>query len=69
MALPLADRVAKRVDPMPTFHFCVEENEEEQALGELNDLVQRFVGGVHGTWKKIIVLSGAAEYVMPRSSF
>ena len=44
--------------------------ESEQAFGGLNHLVSRNAGGAHWTWKKvtIVVDSGAAESVMPRST-
>ena len=59
------------MDPRPAFHFLAEDDEEEQASGELNHLVSRSAAGAQWTWKKITVVvdSGAAENAMPRSMF
>ena len=53
------------------FHYLAEDDEGEQASGGLNHLVSRNPGGTRWTWKKVTVVvdSGAAENVMPRSMF
>ena len=63
-------RWRRRVDPRPAFHYFAED-EDEQASGGLNHLVSRNAGGAQWTWKKVnvVVDSGAAENVMPRSMF
>ena len=57
------------MDPRPAFHFLAEDDEDEQVSGGLNHLVPRNAGGTQWTWKKVTVVvdSGAAEQVMPRS--
>ena len=59
----------KRVDPRPASRYLAEDAEDEQVSGGL--LVRRNAGGAQWTWKKITVVvdSGAAENVMPRSMF
>ena len=59
------------VDPRPAFHHLAEDDEDEQASGGLDHLVSRNTGGAQWTWKKVtlVVDSGAAENVMPRSMF
>ena len=56
-------RKGRRIDPMPTLQYFAEDDEEGQASGGLNHLVQRNVGVAQWTWKKVIVVvdSGAAE--------
>ena len=58
----------KRMDPRPTFQ-CLAEDDEDEQVG-LNHLVPRHAGA-QWTWKKVTVVvdSGAAENVMPRSMF
>ena len=55
----------------PTFHYLTEGDEEEQALGGLNHLVNWNAGLVQCTWKKvtIVLASGAAKNVMSKSMF
>ena len=59
------------MDSRPAFHYVAEDDEEEQAFGVLNHLVSRDAGGAQWTWKKVTVVvdSGAAKGVMPRSMF
>ena len=46
-------RWGKRKEQRPTFHCLVEDDEEEQASGGLNHLVQRNSGGAHWTLKNV----------------
>ena len=64
-------RCGRRIDPRPAFHYFAEDDEGKQAPGGLNQLVSRSVGGAQWTWKKVTVVvdSGAAQNVMPRSMF
>ena len=64
-------QVRKARDQMPTFHFVAEDDGEESAFGGLNHLFQRSAGGDQWTGKKVTVVvdSGAAENVMPKSMF
>ena len=52
-------------------HYLAEDDEEEQASGGLNHVVQRNAGGAQWTWKKVTVVvdSGAVENVMPQNMF
>ena len=61
----------KRVDPRPAFLHLAEDDEDEQAFGGLNHLVPRNAGGAQWMWKKVtvVVVSGAAENVMPWTMF
>ena len=63
-------RWRRRIDSRPAFHYPAEHDKDEQASRGLNHLVPRNAGGAQWTWKKVIVVldSGAAENVMPRSS-
>ena len=64
-------RWGRRSDSRAAVHSLAEEDEEgEQASGGLNHLVPRNAGGAQWTWKVTVVVdSGAAENVMPRSMF
>ena len=64
-------RWGRRIDSRPAFHFLAEDDEGEQASGGLNHLVSRNARGAQWTWKKVTVVvdTGAAENVMPRSMF
>ena len=69
---PKKSRVARwgrRIDSRPVFHHLADE--DEQASWGLDHLVLRNAGGAQWTWKKVTVVvdSGAAENVMPRSMF
>ena len=59
------------MDPRPAFHDLAEDDEDVQASGGLNHLVPRNAGGAQWTWKRVtvVVYSGAAENVLPRSMF
>ena len=48
--------VEKARGPRPTLHFLAEDDEEEQASGALNHVVQRNAGGAQWTWKKLTVV-------------
>ena len=52
-------------------HYLAEDDEGQQASEGLNHLVSPIAGGTRWTWKKVTVVvdSGAAENVMPRSMF
>ena len=69
---PRRNRITRwrRRDPTPAFHSLAED-EDEQASGGLNHRVSRNAGGAQWTWKEVTVVvdSGAAENVMPRSMF
>ena len=61
-------QVGKREDQRPTFPFLAED-EEKQASGVLNQLVQRNAGRAQTSKKVTVVVdSGAAENVMPRGT-
>ena len=62
-------RWRERVDPRPEFHNRAED--DERVSGGLNHLLPRHAGGPQWTWQKVTVVvnSGAAEDVMPRSVF
>ena len=64
-------RWRRRIDSRPAVHCLAEDDEGEQASGGLNHLVSRSAAGTRWTWKKVTVVvdSGAAENVMPRSMF
>ena len=64
-------RWGRRIDSRPAVHYLAEDDEGEQASGGLNHLVPRNAGGGQWTWKNVTVVvdSGAAENVMPRSMF
>ena len=64
-------RWRKRSDPRPTFHYLTEDDGEEQAPAGLNHLVQPNAEEAQSMWKKVTVVvnSGAAENMMPRSLF
>ena len=64
-------RWSRRVDPRPAFHYLAEDDECEQTSRGLNHLVSRNARGAQWIWKKVTVVvdSGAAENVMPRSMF
>ena len=70
---PRRNRITRwrRRDPRPAFHYLAEVDEDEQAFVGLNHLVLGNAGGVQWMWKNvtIVVGSGAAENVMPRSMF
>ena len=57
----------KREDQRPTFHNLAEDDGEEQASRSLNHLVQRNAGA-QWTEATVVVDSGAAENVMPKSA-
>ena len=64
------ERTLKNSRARPACHHLVEDHEGEQASGGLNHLVSRNAGGTQWTWKVTVVVdSGAAENVMPRSMF
>ena len=67
----MKNRCGRRIDPRPASDHLAEVDEGEQASGGLNQLVSRNAGGTQWTWKKVTVVvdSGAAEHVMPRSMF
>ena len=58
-------------DSRPASHNLAEEDEHEQVSRGLNHMVSRNTAGTRWTWKKVAVVvdSGAAENVMPRSMF
>ena len=60
-----------RIDSRPAVHYLAEEDEDEQVSKGLNHWVSRSAAGTQWTWKKVTVVvdSGAAENVMPRSMF
>ena len=62
-------RWRRRIDSQPD--YLAEDDEGQQASGGLNHLLPRNAGGAQWTWKKVamVVDSGAAENVMPRSMF
>ena len=64
-------RWGRRIDSRPAFHYLAEDDEGQQASEGLNHLVSPNAGGAQWTWKKVTVVvdSGAAENVMPRSMF
>ena len=64
-------RWRRRIDSRPAFHYVAEDDEDEQASRGLNHLASRNAGRAQWTWKKVTVVvdSGAAENVMPRSMF
>ena len=64
-------RWGRRIDSRPAFQYLAEDDESQQASEGLNHLVSRNAGGHQWTWKKVTVVvdSGAAENVMPRSMF
>ena len=66
-----ATRWGRRIDSRPAFHYLAEDDEGQQASEGLNHLVSPNAGGAQWTWKKVTVVvdSGAAENVMPRSMF
>ena len=59
------------MDPRPAFRYLADDDEGEQVPGGLNHLVPRNAVGTQWTWKEVTVVvdSGAAENVMPRSVF
>ena len=61
----------EKANPRPAFYCLAEVDEDEQVSGGLNHLVPRNAGGAPWTWKNVTVVvdSGAAENVMPRSRF
>ena len=64
-------RWRRRTDSRPAVHYLAEEDEDKQVSRGLNHLVPRSAAGTRWTWKKVTVVvdSGAAENVMPRSMF
>ena len=64
-------RWGRRIDSRLAVHHLAEEDEDEQVSRGLNHLVSRSAAGTQWTWKKVTVVvdSGAAENVMPRSMF
>ena len=64
-------RWGRRIGSRPAVHYLAEEDEDEQVSRGLNHLATRSAAGTQWTWKKVTVVvdSGAAENVMPRSTF
>ena len=64
-------RWGRRIDSRPAVHYLAEEDEDEQVSRGLNHLVSGSAAGTQWTWKKVTVVvdSGAAENVLPRSMF
>ena len=64
-------RWGRKIDSRPAVHYLAEEDEDEQVSRDLNHLVSRSAAGTQWTWEKVTVVvdSGAAENVMPRSMF
>ena len=64
-------RWGRRIDSRPAFHNLAEDDEGQQASEGLNHLVSPNAWRAQWTWKKVTVVvdSGAAENVMPRSMF
>ena len=60
----------KADDSQPAVHYLAEEDEDEQVSRGLDLLVSRSAAGTQWTWKVTVVVdSGTAENVMPRSMF
>ena len=64
-------RWRSRIDSRRAVHCLAEEDEDELVSRGLNPLVSRNAAGTKCTWKKVTVVvdSGAAENVKPRSMF
>ena len=58
----------KRMDPKAAFHHLAEDDEEEQVFGGLNHLSHETLGSMEES-HRCSRLGGAAENVMPRSTF
>ena len=71
VSLSRVTRWGRRIDSRPAVHDLAEDDEGGQASGGLKHLVPRNAGGAQWTWKKVTVVvdSGAAQNVMPRSMF
>ena len=64
-------RRRERTDSRPAFHHLAEDDDDEQTPGGSNHLVSRDADGTQWIWKKVTVVvdSGVAENVMPKSMF